>query len=88
MSQQRADNRSTRKVKLFPQRDRTVLQQLEDQGFQIPYQCREGYCGACRMTLNSGRVEDVGEPIAFCGANDILACSCKVVVDAEVEFWD
>ncbi len=76
----------TRRVTLFPERGVTVLQQLERKGYRIPFQCREGYCGACRLTLIKGRVEYPEEPLAFRGANEVLACSCRVVVDVVVEF--
>lgn len=80
------DTTRTRRVTLFPERGVTVLQQLERKGYRIPFQCREGYCGACRMTLIKGRVAYPEEPLAFCGAGEVLACSCQVVVDVTVEF--
>lgn len=83
MSEPRA---ASRQVTLFPRPDRpSLLEQLEEAGYPIPYQCREGYCGACRLALVRGRVEYTTEPLAFVGANELLACSCRVVVDATVE---
>lgn len=77
----------THRITLFPSPEPvTVLQQLEKRGFKVPYQCREGYCGACRMVLMKGSVDYVQDPLAWCGDSEILACSCIVVVDATVTF--
>ncbi|GAB79851.1 YcbX family protein [Shimwellia blattae] len=52
-----------------------LLEQLEQNGIRIPYSCRAGICGCCRISLTSGRVRAmkagaVGED------NTILSCSC------------
>jgi ferredoxin len=79
----------THRITLFPTPARdTVLQQLEQRGFRVPYQCREGYCGACRMVLIKGSITYVQEPLAWCGDSEVLACSCVVVVDATLSFKD
>lgn len=77
-----------KRITLFPEpeRETTLLQQLERQGHRIPFQCREGFCGSCRLTLIKGRVQYPVEPLAWCGPNEILACCSRVVVDATVEF--
>ncbi|MCG2877411.1 MOSC domain-containing protein, partial [Obesumbacterium proteus] len=31
-----------------------LLEQLEAQGIRIPYSCRAGLCGSCKLTLNEG----------------------------------
>jgi ferredoxin-NADP reductase/DMSO/TMAO reductase YedYZ heme-binding membrane subunit len=68
---------------------RTVLELAEAQGIALPYDCRAGVCGQCKIRLLSGSVvmaaEDALDPLDR--ANDvILACQarCKgdVVVDA------
>ena len=33
-----------------------LLEQLENQGIRIPYSCRAGICGSCRITLLEGEV--------------------------------
>ncbi|PIJ51345.1 hypothetical protein BL250_01205 [Erwinia sp. OLTSP20] len=52
-----------------------LLEQLEMHGFRIPYSCRAGICGSCRMTLTSGQVKPMKQSAV---ANDgtILSCSC------------
>jgi len=34
--------------------EQTLLECLEGESHEIHYHCRDGYCGACRITLNSG----------------------------------
>ncbi len=53
-------------------------------GVDIPYDCRSGYCGACRVNLVRGRVfggED-GSP------NVVRACQCRVISDVAIEIED
>ncbi len=57
----------------------TVLEQAETAGLILPYSCREGMCGACKVQLDSGAVEqhcqdglsDAEQQEGF-----ILSCSC------------
>jgi ferredoxin-NADP reductase len=58
----------------------TLLEQAEQAGIDIPFSCRGGFCGSCRVKLESGEVEVLQD----CGLNDgdrsagyVLACSCK-----------
>ncbi|MFC3395812.1 YcbX family protein [Brenneria rubrifaciens] len=52
-----------------------LLEQLEQQGIRVPYSCRAGICGSCKLTLVSGEVSALKE--SAIGKNGaILACSC------------
>lgn len=52
-----------------------LLEQLEQNNIKIPYSCRAGICGCCRVTLETGEVTALREgAIKRNGA--ILACSC------------
>ena len=53
----------------------TILESLEAMGVEHEYQCRSGYCGACR-TKASGAVDYVLEPVALINAGEILPCCC------------
>ncbi len=57
----------------------TLLEQAEDSGLIIPYSCRGGMCGCCKVKLEKGNVEQLADD----GLTDderaqgyILACSC------------
>ncbi|HFZ8995276.1 TPA: YcbX family protein [Citrobacter freundii] len=52
-----------------------LLEQLENQGIRIPYSCRAGICGSCRIRLLEGEVS----PLKSSAVGDdgtILSCSC------------
>lgn len=62
------------RFQLLPQE--TLLEGLERTGHDVEYQCRSGYCGACRVRLLDGRVDYVELPLAFVAADEILPCCC------------
>lgn len=51
-----------------------LLEQLENAGLRIPYSCRMGSCGCCRLTLESGEVTPLNA--GAINGNTILSCSC------------
>lgn len=57
--------------------DNNLLETLERTGHQVEYQCRQGYCGACRTTLVAGSVTYHTEPLAAVTENAILPCCCR-----------
>ncbi|MEG3127919.1 YcbX family protein [Pantoea cypripedii] len=60
-----------------------LLEQLEMQGFRIPYSCRAGICGSCKMTLVSGEVKALKKS-AVRQDGTILSCSCIPAGDIEL----
>ena len=54
----------------------SLLESLESQDIHIEYQCREGYCGSCRMKLKEGDVHYTTEPMAWIDDDEILPCCC------------
>ncbi|MEO2266030.1 class I ribonucleotide reductase maintenance protein YfaE [Pseudoalteromonas pernae] len=58
----------------FDQSNGSLLRNLELQGEHPAYQCREGFCGACRATLKQGEVRYTHEPLAFVRDGEILLC--------------
>ena len=66
----------------YDPQDKTLLNCLEKADVEVHYHCRDGFCGACRVTLVSGEIEyPNGEPLAFVGDNEILPCCCIPVSD-------
>ena len=64
----------------------SLLHCLEQQQYEIPFQCREGYCGACRATLSQGQVIYNEEPLAFVRDGEVLLCCCKPDGDITLSF--
>ncbi|RLM23047.1 hypothetical protein BIY29_11105 [Brenneria alni] len=61
-----------------------LLEQLEQQGIRIPYSCRAGICGCCKLTLISGDVLALKK--SAIGENGaILACSCVPQSDISLQ---
>ena len=70
----------------FPHKNSiSLLQQIEKYGIYPEYQCRSGYCGACRTKLISGKVSYPSPPLAFLNPGEILLCCCKAESDLEIE---
>lgn len=62
-----------------------LLTTLEAHNYQVEFQCREGYCGSCRMRLVKGEVSYAEKPLAFIQPGEILPCCCKAKGDIEIE---
>ncbi|TYL43634.1 YcbX family protein [Dickeya sp. ws52] len=60
-----------------------LLEQLEQQGIRVPYSCRAGLCGCCRLTLSDGDVSPL-KTGARGEDGTILACSCIPAGDIEL----
>ncbi len=60
-----------------------LLEQLEMQGYRIPYSCRAGLCGSCKVTLISGEVKALKQS-AIRADGTILSCSCIPAGDIEL----
>ncbi|PHM48411.1 YcbX family protein [Xenorhabdus miraniensis] len=61
-----------------------ILEQLENQGIRVPYSCRAGICGSCKLSLLKGDVQ----PLKSTSIKDdgkILACSCIPQSDLVIE---
>jgi hypothetical protein len=60
-----------------------LLEQLEQQGIRVPYSCRAGICGSCRIKLVSGEVKALKKS-AISDDGTILCCSCIPAGDVEL----
>jgi ferredoxin len=70
------------KVVHYENNEQTLLECLESADVEVHYHCRDGFCGACRVTLVEGEINyPLGEPLAFVGDNEILPCCCIPVTD-------
>ena len=64
----------------------TLLEVFEQNKLAVEYQCRAGYCGACRMKLLKGQVSYQQTPLACMQQGEILPCCCRAVSDIDVEY--
>ncbi|BDH46462.1 hypothetical protein TUM12370_25060 [Salmonella enterica subsp. enterica serovar Choleraesuis] len=53
-----------------------LLEQLEQQGIRVPYSCRAGICGCCRVRLLEGEVKPLRQGAVDLQHGTILSCSC------------
>ncbi|QUM76951.1 2Fe-2S ferredoxin-like protein [Moritella sp. 24] len=65
--------------------DNSLLDTLERTGHQVEYQCRQGYCGACRTTISAGSVTYNTDPLAAIAPGSILPCCCKADGDITLD---
>ncbi|WWO99833.1 MAG: 2Fe-2S iron-sulfur cluster-binding protein [Candidatus Dasytiphilus stammeri] len=50
-----------------------LIEQLEEQQFIIPYFCRSGICGACKLRLIKGNIKKSSIPI-----NGFILSCCSI----------
>lgn len=65
----------------------TLLEQAEAAGVELNYSCRAGFCGACKVTLTSGQVEQPDVPALLPQERQqgkILACCCIPKTDLKI----
>ncbi|HCH40719.1 MAG TPA: hypothetical protein DE191_14820, partial [Enterobacter sp.] len=61
-----------------------LLEQLEQAGIRVPYSCRAGICGCCRITLVEGEVSALKKS-AIGSDGTILCCSCVPKTSLQLE---
>ncbi|WP_066014933.1 class I ribonucleotide reductase maintenance protein YfaE [Endozoicomonas atrinae] len=69
----------------IPRKELTLLEALEQEKVEVEYQCREGFCGSCQVTLIDGEVSYTTDPIAFIPEGRVLACCCQLKSDVTIE---
>ena len=66
----------------------TLLEASETIGVDLPFECRSGVCGQCKVKLLTGAVEmDVEDAISAYekDAGWVLACQAHAVVDVTID---
>lgn len=69
----------------FNNTDSTLLNSLQNNGVEVLYHCKEGFCGACRCKLKSGSITYTNEPLAFVRKGEILTCCSVPNEDIEIQ---
>ena len=65
----------------------TLLAALLRHGHPVEYQCRNGYCGACRLAIHSAdqsQVHWLQSPLAHVRDGEVLACCCTLRGDVQL----
>ncbi|CAH9058220.1 hypothetical protein PSECIP111951_01831 [Pseudoalteromonas holothuriae] len=68
----------------FAAQSPSLLDTLEQANIEVAYQCREGFCGACRAKLVQGEVCYNQEPLAFVRDGEILLCCTKPLTNIKL----
>ena len=63
----------------------TVLEALERNNIEAPFNCRQGFCGVCRTKLIKGQVDYQLDPLAFIDDDEILSCCTRPSMNIEVK---
>ena len=65
----------------------TLLDGLQRTGHAVEYQCREGYCGSCRVRVQ-GEFTYVRTPLAFAMPGEVIACCAipKTDIVLDIDF--
>ena len=80
--------RKSGKVVEWQDRFESILELAEDQGIQIPFECRQGFCGECKVKMISGEVsmeETQGLENGDEDGNVILPCVAIPIKDVILE---
>ena len=63
---------------------KSLLDLLEENGFNMRYSCRLGFCGLCRISICKGEVSYFQTPLIEEEKGSCLACSCIPKTDLEI----
>ncbi|MGL6123332.1 MAG: class I ribonucleotide reductase maintenance protein YfaE, partial [Shewanella sp.] len=72
-------------VLLFTEQQGSLLQALEAKKVSIFSECRNGFCGACKTRIISGKVRYLTEPLAELKQDECLPCCCVPTEDLELD---
>lgn len=54
----------------------SLLNILEKNKIKVKYQCKNGFCGVCKVHLYKGKIVYFKKPIGFFEKKEILPCIC------------
>jgi ferredoxin len=66
----------------------SLLNILLKNNIKINYQCRDGYCGTCKVILITGKIYYFPKsPLAMLQKNEIVSCCCIVLSDIQIKLY-
>ena len=63
----------------------SLLETMQEQQVNLYYECREGYCGTCKLKLVAGDVRYRTEPTTPLAADECLPCCAYPFSDVTLE---
>jgi len=72
----------------YYQYEPSLLDSLEAQQIDAPYNCRAGYCGCCKVRLLQGEVQYTDEGMVDLKDDEVLTCICIPKTHIELEIPD
>lgn len=72
-------------VLLFTEQQGSLLQALETKKIKLFSECRNGFCGACKTRIISGKVRYLSEPLAKLNQDECLPCCCVPTEDLNLD---
>ena len=71
---------TTTRTTFYLHDDETLLEGLLRTGHNVEFQCREGYCGSCRLAYAHANqpISYASQPLAQPKNDEILPCCCQV----------
>ncbi|WP_435000238.1 2Fe-2S iron-sulfur cluster-binding protein (plasmid) [Vibrio scophthalmi] len=72
---------------LTPKPNTSVLEMLEAHGYQPRSECRDGFCGSCRIKA-TGNPQYVKDPLGYTKHGEILICCVASSSDIDIESCD
>ncbi|CAG8998396.1 MAG: hypothetical protein CENE_00342 [Candidatus Celerinatantimonas neptuna] len=63
----------------------SLLEAVEQAGFKPEFQCRNGFCGACKARLKKGTAHYIIPPLAYCDEDEVLMCCACLKPDEVIE---
>lgn len=63
--------------------NQSILEKLEAKGKAPHTCCRQGFCGACAVTVMKGQAEHFDDAIGFHREDQVLACISRIKADSD-----
>lgn len=79
---------TTDRCTFYLHEEESLLDGLLRTGHKPDYQCREGYCGSCRLQVahHSRDITYKNPPLATINSGELLACCCEITGVIKLKF--
>lgn len=74
------ENGTSREIPI--NREKSILEMLEEAGIDYPFSCMAGACSTCKITVHNGKdklsLDKFGTPLMPVEENEFLTCVCGI----------